>query len=97
MNQTSIPIAVLLRSAPQLAALAILDSALTTAGDVLLAHCPEPAEPDDPHLDALLLGDPDRSLVPLLLAHFDELQFLIGRYQIAIRTSVVEAYDDIPF
>jgi hypothetical protein len=92
---TAIPTPVLLRAAPQLAALAILDAALFTAEEVLLAHHPALAD-----LDGILHGErapPDGCLVPILIAHFDELRHLLGRYRIDVRTALLADDDDIPF
>ena len=83
-----------LRAAPQLAALAILDAALVTAEEALLA-----LHPDVGDLDAILHGErapPDGSLVPILVAHFDELHYLLGRYDAAIRAGLVP-HNDFPF
>jgi hypothetical protein len=91
---TAIPTPALLRAAPQLAALAILDAALVTAEEVLLAH--HPALKD---LDNILNGErapPDGSLIPILIAHFDELHHLLGRYRTDVRTALL-ADDDFPF
>jgi hypothetical protein len=95
MISTAIPTPSLLRAAPQLAALAILDAALFTAEEVLLAH--HPALDD---LDGILHGErapPDGSLVPILIARFDELRHLLGRYRIDVRTALLADDDDIPF
>ena len=91
----AIPTPAELRAAPQLAALAILDASLVTAEEVLLAH-----HPDLGDLDGVLHGErapPDSSLVPILVAHFDELHFLLGRYRAAVRTALLAANDDFPF
>jgi hypothetical protein len=93
---TPIPTPALLRAAPHLAALAILDAALFTAEEVLLAHHPTLLQ----DIDGILAGErapPDGSLVPLLIAHFDELRYLLGRYCVDVRTALVAADDDIPF
>jgi hypothetical protein len=95
MSITAIPTPAQLRAAPQLAALAILDAALVTAEEVLLAH--HPALDD---LDGALYGDslpPDGALVPILIARFDELHHLLGRYHVAVRSSLLAANDDFPF
>jgi hypothetical protein len=85
-----------LREAPQLAALAVLDAALLTAEATLLAHHTELED-----LDALLRGErplPDGCLAPILLAHFDELHYLLGRYQLAVHDAALLRTDDpIPF
>ncbi len=94
MSITAIPTPALLRAAPHLAALAILDAALVTAEEVLLAH--HPALDD---LDAILSGErapPNGSLIPILIAHFDELHHLLGRYRADVRTALL-ADDDFPF
>jgi hypothetical protein len=95
MSITRIPTPAQLRVAPQLAALAILDAALITAEEALLAHHPVLDE-----LDVILHGDPpppDGCLVPILIAHFDELHHLLGRYQAAVRTSLLAVSNDFPF
>jgi len=94
MITTAIPTPAQLRAAPQLAALAILDAALVTAEEVLLAHHPALGD-----LDGALHGDrapPDGSLVPILVARFDELHHLLGRYHAAVRAALAAA-DDFPF
>jgi hypothetical protein len=94
VTTTTIPPPALLRAAPHLAALAILDAALLTAEEVLLAHHPAL------DIDGILHGErapPDGSLVPLLIAHFDELRHLLGRYAIDVRRALLAADDDIPF
>jgi hypothetical protein len=86
----AVPTPALLRAAPQLAALAILDAALLTAEEALLAH----------YLDATLHGErapPDGCLVPVLVARFDELHHLLGRYHAAVQTALVAPDDDFPF
>jgi hypothetical protein len=95
MTTTAIPTPVELRAAPELAALAILDAALITAEEVLLAH-----HPDIGDLDGILYGErapPDDSLVPILVAHFDELHYLLGRYHGAVRAARLTPNDGIPF
>jgi hypothetical protein len=90
-----IPTPVLLRAAPHLAALAILDAALIAAEEVLLVHYP--AQHD---IDAVLNGErapPDGSLIPILIAHFDELRHLLGRYQLAVQADLLAADDHFPF
>jgi hypothetical protein len=90
---TAIPTPALLRAAPHLAALAILDAALVTAEEVLLAHHPAL------DFDGILSGErapPDGSLVPILIAHFDELHHLLGRYHADVCTALL-ADDDFPF
>jgi hypothetical protein len=91
---TAVPTPAQLRAAPQLAALAILDAALVTAEEALLAHHPGLGD-----LDGFLHGDrapPDGVLVPILVAHFDELHHLLGRYHAAVREGLA-APDDFPF
>jgi hypothetical protein len=91
---TPIPTPTLLRVAPHLAALAILDAALVTAEEVLLAH-----HPALDHLDAILHGErapPEGALVPILIAHFDELRHLLGRYRANVQAALL-ADDDFPF
>lgn len=95
MSLTAIPTPAQLRAAPQLAALTILDAALVTAEEVLLAHHPVL---DD--LDGPLYGDSpplDGALVPILIARFDELHHLLRRYHLAVRTSLLAPSDDFPF
>lgn len=95
MITTALPTPAQLRAAPQLAALAILDAALVTAEEVLLAHYPELGS-----LDGVLNGErapPDGDLVPILVAHFDELHHLLGRYHLAVRAALLAPSDDFPF
>lgn len=92
MNRTALPTPTQLRAAPQLSALVILDAALVTAEDVLLAL--HPAR-DDAYLT--LRGPPDDDLVPVLIARFDELHHLLGRYHAAVRASLLAPSDDFPF
>jgi hypothetical protein len=94
---TSAPLApfALWRAAPQLPALAILDAALMTAGEVLLAHYPT-LDKSDAVFDTNR-APPDHCLVPILLAHLDELHYLLGRYQVAVQDAHAAADDDIPF
>ena len=95
MSTTSIPTPAQLRAAPELAALAILDAALITAEEALLAH-----HPDIGDLDGILHGErapPDDSLVPILVAYFDELHYLLGRYHLAVRAALLAPNDDFPF
>ena len=83
-----------LRTAPQLAALAILDAALVTAEEALLAHHPEVED-----LDRILHGErapPNGSLVPILVSHFDELHYLLGRYYTAVRAGLAVPHDGFP-
>jgi hypothetical protein len=90
-----VPTPVLLRAAPHLAALAILDTTLVTAEEVLLAH--HPAFRD---LDLVLHGErapPEGALVPILLAHFDELRYLLQRYHLAVQADLLAPDDDFPF
>ena len=82
MSLTATPTPAQLRAAPQLAALTILDAALVTAEEVRLAHRPVL----DP--STALYGDssqPDGALVPILIARFDQLHSLLGRYHLAVR------------
>jgi hypothetical protein len=91
----ALPTPAQLRAAPQLAALAILDAALVTAEEALLAH-----HPDLGDLDGVLHGGrapPDGALVPILVAHFDELHHLLGRYHVAIRAALLAQDDGFPF
>jgi hypothetical protein len=93
MITTAIPTPAQLRAAPQLAALAILDAALVTAEEALLAH-----HQDLGDLDGILHGaqaPPDGALVPILVAHFDELHYLLGRYHVAVRAALL-ALDGFP-
>lgn len=95
MSTTAIPTPGELRAAPELAALAILAAALITAEEALLAH-----HPDIGDLDGILHGErapPDDSLVPILVAHFDELRYLLRRYHIAVRAARLAPNDDFPF
>jgi hypothetical protein len=90
-----IPTPVLLRIAPHLAALAILDAALVTAEEVLLAN-----HPALQHIDAVLNGErapPEGSLIPILIAHFDELRHLLRRYHLAVQADLLAKDDDFPF
>ena len=94
MITTPIPTPALLRFAPHLAALAILDAALFTAEEVLLAH-----HPDLEDLDGIFHGErapPDGALVPILIAHFDELRHLLARYRVAAQAALL-AGDTFPF
>ena len=93
MITTPIPTPVLLRAAPHLGALAILDAALFTAEEVLLAHHTELTD-----LEGILDGGrapPAGCLVPVLVAHFDELRHLLGRYRIEVRTALFADDDDL--
>lgn len=90
-----IPTPALLRAAPQLAALAILDAALLTAEEALLAHYPSLGE-----LDATLHAErapPDGCLVPVLVARFDELHHLLDRYHAAVQAALHAPDDGFPF
>ncbi len=94
MITTTLPTPAQLRAAPQLAALAILDAALVTAEEALLAHHPHIGD-----LDSFLHGErapPVDGLVPILVAHFDELHHLLGRYHAAVRAGLAST-DDFPF
>ena len=95
MITTEIPTPALLSAAPHLATLAILDAALFTAEEVLLAN--HPALRD---LDAVLHGEraaPDGSLIPILIARFDELRELLRRYHLAVQADLLAPDDDFPF
>jgi hypothetical protein len=95
MSLPALPTHAQLRAAPQLAALAILDAALLTAEEALLAH--HPARDD---FDGDLHGPsppPDHLLAAILVARLDELHHLLGRYNVAVRTSLRAANDDFPF
>jgi hypothetical protein len=83
-----------LRAAPQLAALALLDAALLTAEDVLLAHYPDAAFDRD--FDGLA-ATTHALLAPILVARFDELRLLLERYDAALRATLRASDDDIPF
>jgi len=90
-----VPTPVLLRAAPHLAVLAILDAALVTAEEVLLAN--HPALHD---IDAVLHGErapPEGSLIPILVAHFDALRHLLRRYHLAVQADLLASEDDFPF
>jgi hypothetical protein len=100
MSTTAIPTIAQLRSAPQLAALAILDAALVTAEEALLAHHPVLDNLDEAVYDAVRCRDPpslDGALVPVLVARFDELHHLLGRYHLAVRNAQIAQNDDFPF
>ena len=95
MSPLKVPTPALLNAAPHLAALTILDAALFTAEEVLLAN-----HPDLGDLDALLNGErspPQRSLIPILIAHFDELRHLLRRYHLAVQAHLLAPDDDFPF
>ncbi len=95
MITLALPTPAQLRAAPQLAALAILDAALVTAEEALLAHHPDLGDLDSaPHGKR---APPDGSLVPTLVAHFDELHYLLGRYHVAVRAALLAPNDDFPF
>lgn len=98
----AIPTPALLRVAPEMAALAILHAALLTAEEALLAHSPALGE-----LDAIPYGErappehgerapPEDCLVPVLVARFHELRYLLGRYQ-AVQTALHDPDNDFPF
>jgi hypothetical protein len=89
----ALPTLELLRAAPQLAALVILDAALVTAEETLLAHHPAT------DLDGDLPGDapPDGALAAVLVARFDELHHLLGCYHRAVTSASLAADDDFPF
>jgi hypothetical protein len=89
----ALPTLELLRAAPELAALVILDAALVTAEETLLAH--HPAADLDGDLPG---GAPsDGVLAAVLIARFDELHHLLGRYQLAVKSTRLAANDDFPF
>ncbi len=95
MIPRKVPTPALLCAAPHLAALAILDAALFTAEEVLLAK-----HPDLGDLDAVLNGEqapPEGSLVPVLIAHFDALRELLRRYNLAVQAGLLAMDDDLPF
>ncbi len=95
MIPSKVPTPALLSAAPHLAALAILDAALFTAEEVLLASHPALGD-----LDAVLHGErapPDGSLIPILIAHFDELRHLLRRYDLAVQADLLAPDDDFPF
>jgi hypothetical protein len=90
-----VPTPVLLSAAPHLATLALLDAALFTAEEVLLANHPALGD-----LDAVLKGErapPEGSLIPILIAHFDELRHLLRRYHLAVQADLLAPDDDFPF
>ena len=94
MITLALPTPAQLRAAPELAALAILDAALVTAEEVLLAHHPNLGD-----LDGVLHGErapPDGCLVPILVASFDELHHLLGRYHVAVRAALLASDHDLP-
>lgn len=100
MTITALPTLAQLRAAPALAALTILDAALVTAEEALLAHHPVLDHLDDALYDGALCGDSpalDGALVPILIARFDELHHLLGRYHLAVRTSLLAPNADFPF
>jgi hypothetical protein len=89
----ALPTPAQLRAAPELAALALLDAALVTAEEALLAHHPGLGDLDDK-----LHGErapPDGSLVPILVARFDELHHLLGRYHLAVRAALLATGDAV--
>ena len=95
MIPTHVPTPALLSAAPHLAALAILDAALFTAEEVLLANHPALGD-----LDAVLHGErapPEGSLIPILVAHFDELRHLLRRYHLTVQADLLARDDDFPF
>jgi hypothetical protein len=95
VSPIKVPTPLLLRAAPHLAALAILDTTLVTAEEVLLAHHPTLHD-----LDLVLHAErapPDRALVPILIAHFDELRYLLQRYHLAVQADLLAPDDDFPF
>jgi hypothetical protein len=91
----AIPSPLSLREAPQLAALAVLDASILTAEAMLLAHHSELE--DLAHIFHPERAPPDTFLVPILLAHFDELRYLLDRYRLAIRDALLGLHDPIPF
>ena len=93
MITTALPTPLLLGAAPQLAALAILDAALLTAEEVLIAHYP--CVDFDGDLDGRTPAD-DTFLAPVLVARFDELHMLLERYDAAVKAALLDP-DDFPF
>ena len=93
MSLPALPTLAQLRAAPELAALVILDAALVTAEETLLAHHP------GADVDGDLPGDapPDGALAAVLVARFDELHHLLGRYHLAVKSTRLAANDDFPF
>jgi hypothetical protein len=72
----------LLRAAPELAGLALLDTALTLAVDALCAEHPtlgHPTQPDEP---------PSLRSARYLLAGAQRLQLSLARYDLAVRDAV---------
>lgn len=95
MITTALPTPALLRAAPQLASLALLDAALLTAEEMLLAHHPAREDFDgDVHGPS---PPPDRMLAAILVARCDDLHHLLGRYYAAVQRSLLTPNDDIPF
>jgi hypothetical protein len=90
---TALPPPALLGAAPQLAALAILDAALLTAEEVLIAQHPDVDFDGD--LDGRTPTDAT-FLAPVLVARFDELHMLLERYDAAVKAALL-APDDFPF
>ncbi len=80
--------ATLLHAAPQFATLAVLDTALATAEEVLLAHHPALHRERAP---------PDTALIPILIAHVDELRHLLRRYHLAVEAELLAQDDGYPF
>ena len=93
MTLLALPTLELLRAAPELAALVILDAALVTAEETLLAHHPAADLDGDLPADPL----PDGVLAAVLIARFDELHHLLGRYHLAVKSARLAANDDFPF
>lgn len=93
MTLLALPTLDLLRAAPELAALVILDAALVTAEETLLAHHPAADLDGDLPRD----GPPDGLLVAVLIARFDELHDLLRRYHLAVRSTRRATNDDFPF
>ena len=95
MIVAALPTHAQLRAAPELAALAILDAALVTAQEALLAYHPAREDFDgDLHVPS---PPPEHLLVAILVARVDELHHLLGRYHAAVRASLLAAHDDFPF
>jgi hypothetical protein len=95
MITTAIPTAQDLRAAPELAALAVLDAALVTAEEMLLAY--HPAVDD---LVGTFQGHtpPLRcAIAAILVARFVELHELVGWYRLVNKPSRDSAADDFPF
>jgi len=95
MITTAIPTSQDLRAAPELAALALLDAALVTAEEALLAF--HPAVDD---LVGTFQGQtpPLRcAIAAILVARFEELHELVGWYRLSNTPPRYPADDDFPF